>query len=189
MGLKLKTAASTDAVSTTEVKAQCRIVGTDEDTLLTRLIKAATDRVEKDTARQLVSATYELTLSDFPSNRVIELPVNPVSSITSIIYLDTDNASQTLSSNVYYLDTYIEPSRIILKYNQEFPETLGTDNNVVITFVAGFTSVPDTLKSAILLLVGNLYENREATISGTIIADVPLAYEYLISAYDLSQKI
>ena len=35
-------------------------------------------------------------------------------------------------------------------------------------------------KQAMLLMVGQLYENREATISGTIIAEVPLAYQHLI---------
>lgn len=35
-------------------------------------------------------------------------------------------------------------------------------------------------KQAMLLMIGNLYENRESTISGTIITEVPLAYQHLI---------
>ncbi len=35
-------------------------------------------------------------------------------------------------------------------------------------------------KQAMLLMVGNLHENRESTIPGTIITEVPLAYQHLI---------
>lgn len=35
-------------------------------------------------------------------------------------------------------------------------------------------------KQAMLLMVGNLNENRESTITGTIINEVPLAYQHLI---------
>ena len=35
-------------------------------------------------------------------------------------------------------------------------------------------------KQAMLLMIGNLYENRESTISGTKITEVPLAYKHLI---------
>ena len=40
--------------------------------------------------------------------------------------------------------------------------------------------IKKTTKMAMLLMVGQLYENREATISGTIVTEVPLAYQYLL---------
>ena len=35
-------------------------------------------------------------------------------------------------------------------------------------------------QQAMLLMVGNLYENRESTTPGTIITEVPLTYQHLI---------
>lgn len=47
------------------------------------------------------------------------------------------------------------------------------DDAVIVTIMAGYepAAVPASLKAAILLLVGNLYANRETTITGTIIGD------------------
>lgn len=39
------------------------------------------------------------------------------------------------------------------------------------------------IRMAMLLMVGQLYENREASITGTIISEVPLAYSYLLERY------
>ena len=41
-------------------------------------------------------------------------------------------------------------------------------------------SLPPSVKQSILLLIGNLYTNREATTYGTI-SEVPYTFKYLIN--------
>ena len=40
-------------------------------------------------------------------------------------------------------------------------------------------AIPQRYKAAILLMLGHLYENREAVV-GTIVSKLPLAYESLL---------
>jgi hypothetical protein len=44
-------------------------------------------------------------------------------------------------------------------------------------------SIPTPLCHAILLTVGNFYSNREPVAVGTITAEMPLSYQYLIDLY------
>ena len=84
------------------------------------------------------------------------------------------------------MDTDADPGRIILGYNESWPTVRGHTNDVAYTYVCGYgdtgAAVPATLKAAIKLLVSHWSENREATITGTNIAEVPLAVNDLILA-------
>ena len=44
-------------------------------------------------------------------------------------------------------------------------------------------NVPAPIKQAILLMCGNLYNNREPIVIGTTTNKLPLSYEYLLSPY------
>jgi uncharacterized phiE125 gp8 family phage protein len=91
-------------------------------------------------------------------------------SVTSIKYLDLNGVEQTLASNQYLVDTYSEPAQITPAYNVEFPELYAVPNNVKIRYVAGYTSggspdinpMPKPLRFAMMLIIGDLYANREA---------------------------
>ena len=90
----------------------------------------------------------------------------------SVVYIDTDGATQTVSSSVYDVDIDQEPGRLRLAYSESWPsDRRSTPNSVIIRFVAGYgdaDAVPETIKAAIKLLVGHLYEHRVQT----ILADV-----------------
>ncbi len=98
-----------------------------------------------------------------PHHNWIELGHDPVQSIASITYIDVNGATQTLSTDVYALDSTI-PSRIILKPNQSWPSTMNTPNAVTVEYVCGYgdapTSVPEGVKLAIKFLAGHWYDNR-----------------------------
>ena len=105
-----------------------------------------------------------MVLDRFPT-LIISPPHPPLVSVTGIVYVDTDGADQTLGSSVYRVDTVNEPGRITLEYNQSWPSTREVTNAVTITYQAGYgkaAAVPDDVKAAIKLLVGHLYEHREA---------------------------
>ena len=46
-------------------------------------------------------------------------------------------------------------------------------------------AVPTPIRQAMLVLIGHLYENRELTITGTMISYVPVSYEALLSPYQV----
>ena len=163
-----------EPLSLVEVKQHLRLTHDSEDALLVLYLQAARDYVERVTRRQLLPATYTLKLDAF-GGRAIALPRPPLQSVTSIAYLDTAGASQTLAATVYGVDTASEPGRVYLKYGQSWPSTYSQLQAVTITYIAGWTgdtTLPHGLKMALLLLMGHLYEHREATVEKALV-DIP----------------
>lgn len=172
MPLSLKrTVAPTDTpLSLTEVKQHLRLTSVDEDALLLLYLQAAVDEVERSTRRQLLTATWQLSLDDFTCE-MFTLPRAPLQSVSSVSYLDTDGDAQTLATTVYGVDTISEPGRVYLKTDQSWPAVYDQVNAVTITYLAGWTTpgqVPASLKQLILLLVGHMYEHREASIDKSL---------------------
>jgi len=158
---KLKTAATGYPLTVDEVKLHLKVDVSTDDDLITNLRNSAISWVEQYTNRQLMPATWYLYLDDFPDE--ILLQWCPVTSVTSIKYYDTDNDLQTLSSDEYDVDTDSEPARIYESYGYYFPTVRERPNAVIIEFEAGYAdadSVPDPIKSALLLMIGHNYENR-----------------------------
>jgi len=82
------------------------------------------------------------------------------------------------------VDSVSQPGRLVLKSGQSWPSaTLRPANAIVIRFVAGWASLgelPLRIKQAMLLLIGHWYENREATITGTISREIEFAVSSLL---------
>ena len=95
----------------------------------------------------------------------IYLPRNPVQSVESITYYDTDGVKHTLDPATYILDSDSEPARIIPAPNASWPATQNRPGAVEVRFVAGYgdngSSVPAGIRHWLLLMIGTLYENRE----------------------------
>ena len=81
MSLKVITARATPAVSTSDAKTFLRVDGSTDDALISGLVAAATDMVEKRTRRSLINQTFRWSFDEFPAGPV-ELPRSPVSSIS-----------------------------------------------------------------------------------------------------------
>lgn len=182
MNLKLVTAPAAEPVTATEAKTHCRITGTDQDSVITILISAAREMAEAITRRALITQTWDMYLDRF--ERVIDVPLPPLQSVTSVTYTDTAGDSQTAASSLYDVD--LAGNRIILKDDQVWPDTLIHENSVIVRFVAGYgaagTAIPQPIKQAILMLIGHFYENRE--VSAPIqITQVPMAADWLLSPY------
>jgi hypothetical protein len=84
-----------------------------------------------------------------------------------ISYYDTDNTEYFMSAADYFADDKSEPGRVSLGYGKSWPSTtLRPVNGVCITFIAGYgstvASIPENVKNAMLLLIGDYHENREA---------------------------
>ena len=149
-----------------EAKLWLRIDHSTEDALILEMLKASRREVERFCGRQLINSTRIWRLDRFPSDGVIRLDRPPLSSVTSITYVDTAGATQTWATDQYDVDTDSEPGRITLAYNQSLPSDVrgGAANVVTITYVVGYgaagENVPETFKVAIKSLVAGTYEHR-----------------------------
>lgn len=154
----------------------------EENDLLVTMLKAAREWCESFQNRAFISQTITLTLDEFPDTFTVPKP--RLQSVTSIKYIDTDGAQQTLSSDVYDVDSQSEPARIALAYSQSWPSIRGDINSVEVIYVAGYgdaaSNIPDRVKAAIKLLAGHLYEHREM-VSEVTLKEVPFAVKSLLS--------
>lgn len=190
-----RTVAPAVAVLTTaEAKLHCRIDHTTDDTLIDAFIAAATSWCEEFCGRQFVNATYQMKLDNFPpyqdtQEKYITLYYPPVSSITSITYVDSAGTTQTWDSSLYQTDIKSAPPRIAPAYLETWPSDSRTQfGAVTVTYIAGYgaaaANVPDGIKVAVRMLVAHLYENREAT-TDIALKEVPLGIKALLHPFYL----
>lgn len=193
--LKLITAATVTPVTLTEARAHLRIDDTAEDTLITTLIKVATEYAEKRLARAIITQTWEQYHDAFPlTNNFIEIKLPPLQSITSIKYFDTNNDEIIWANTEYELDTIKEPGIVRLQTGKSFPGTYDRVNAVTIRFVAGYgtaiTTVPELIRAAIKLTISHFFENREGIQTFGTVQQIPLsnAVEILYNQFTVREK-
>lgn len=159
MGISVVTGPTEEPVSLATVKDHLRHTITEEDGLLAGYILAARQYAENETRRAFVTQTCDYTIDcgwpckvrDGYWRTRIELPYAPVSSVTSISYVDGNGATQTLASDQYVLGgndsyAYIDPA-----YNIMWPTVRNQAAAITVRFIAGWSAanVPDPLRTAI----------------------------------------
>lgn len=185
MGLKLVTAPAEEPVTSAEAKAHLRVTTADEDTLIASLIIAAREFVENHTHRRLITQTWDWVLDSF-SAHCLEVPHAPLQSVSSITYVDTAGATQTLGTSLYTVDAKTDPGRVQPAFGESWPSTREVLNAVTVRFIAGYglaASVPQAIKQAMLLLIGHWFENREAVVTGTISTGVQMTVDALLAPH------
>ena len=160
-----------------EAKAFLRVTDTADDATINLLIGAVTDHVENVTNRQLNTATYELFCESF----ITKLPKNPIQALTKIEYMDVDGSYIELDSTTYYL---YENNGVACIHYEELPTVYEHKKSVKISFVSGYLTVPDAIKSYMNVKVSTLYENREQFVIGASIAEFGNEFiENMLSSY------
>lgn len=158
-----------EPITLEQLKDRLRIGSTcDFDAELSVVLTTARKQVEADTYRRLVTQTVVGYMDGFWDVREIEMRLAPISSITSITYIDEAGASQTLSSTAYNTDLNSTPPRIILETDSTWVHTEpNTPNSVSITCVAGYgataASVPAQAKLAIVEYAKILWSGCEGS--------------------------
>lgn len=196
--VNVKTAPTAEPLTLAETKVHLRVDSdiTDQDTLISALIAAAREWAENHTRRSFVQRTLELRLDCFPGE--ILLPRGPVVSVTSVKYTDDSGTLQTVSASDYQTDLYSVPARICPVFGTIWPVPgTGRLNAVVVEYEAGYAhssgsptdmadAVPSSIKSALKLMIGHWYENREAVSMANVIPQqVPLAVKHLLAPFEI----
>lgn len=184
------TAPTVEPISLTEAKSHLRVDISDDNTLIGTYITAARQYVENYTGRSLVWRTYRAYLPCFADE--IILPQRPISSITSVYYYDTASpGALTLLASTYYS---LVNNVLRRTYGSTWPSVAYRDDAVQVTFVAGFDptsspitdyteSIPQAIKSAVKLIVGDLYENREAQHTHNTVVQANATVKMLLDQY------
>jgi len=181
MKLVQTVAPTTEPITLVEAKAFLRVLGSDDDALITTMIAQATKHVENVVNRQLIRATYELYTDGF----ITKLPKNPIQSIEKIEYMDENEVYQLLDASLYYLYEELEIGKIEYK---DLPGLLTHKKAVKITFVCGHTSVPEPIQAYIKVKVSTLYEFREQFIVGASVSHPKDDFiENLLSPYKIKE--
>lgn len=186
MTLSLVTGPTVEPVSLAAAKLHLRVDADDDNGLIQALIMAARQHVESYTRRQLITQTWDYQIDAFPCGEIV-VPLAPVSSVTSITYLDTTGATQTWSSSNYRTDLpsgpWAQRARIEPAYGVSYPSTYGVMNAVTVRCVSGYgstaASVPAPLVAAMKLLIKHWYDLREPVVVGSV-TSVPMSVDALL---------
>ena len=176
-----------EPVTLEETKEFLRVDGNDEDNFIISLIAGARLHVESITGRALISQTWRIICDDFPKNRVVNLPVAPLISISEINVYDSDGNATSLALAQFQPETKVNPARIYLPAIIDGLPSLRERAAVEIDYVAGFgatsSDVPNDLKQALFSLIAYWFEHRDAVIIAGSGAVVPAGFDQLIAAY------
>ena len=144
-----------EPITLEELKNRMRIGSTCEfDAELALILTQARKQVEQDTYRRLITQTVIGYMDQFEWLQEIEIRLAPISSITSVTYVDENSVTQTYAASRYTADIISTPPRIVLATNEQ-PEWTeqNTPNAVAITFVAGYGSTAATVPAAAKLAI------------------------------------
>lgn len=188
MRLRVSTEPDEEPVSLTTAKAFLKVDTTDDNALISLLIKAARQLCEEHTGRKFVTQTLTGTLDCFPQVRAgiewwdgtrdgaitdfvgngrVMIPTGPVSAISEVRTIADDATATVFASASYYLGKQDSGSAwIALKDGYSWPTIERRDTGgIEVDFVAGYgdaSLVPSALVLAVLNTLAALYENRGA---------------------------
>jgi len=182
------TAPASEPRDVVELKQHIRQDISDEDDYLGSLISASRQWIEMYLGRQLITATWTLTLDAFPADGVMELPRPPLLTVASVKYYDVARVQQTFAASGYHTHVFAGPEagpgRIELAPGTAWPTVYSGEGAVQIAFTAGYgatgSTVPPQIRQAILLHAAEMYERREQVIVGAISTPVAVTVERLL---------
>ena len=154
-------------ISLAETKAQMRVESSDDDAIIQRLIASAVAFVDAQGAlgKAMITQTWGQWLS--PNPGTVYLSLGPVQSVSAIKYYDVDGALQT--ATLADFNVFGTPNRISVspKSGYAWPVTQTRDDAIKIEYIIGYgsssTSVPETVRHALMMLVAHWYDMRETS--------------------------
>lgn len=149
---------------------------TEDEHILRPLISAAREFAENTTG----VSWAEQTIDAYPEGwGVIRLPRPPVREVLGITYRDEQGEEHVLEPDRYAVD------RIGAKIYIKDPPTavLDVGHPIKVTYTAGKGELPQTVRQAMLLLIGHWYNNREAVVVGSAASvEVDMTVRTLLNA-------
>lgn len=172
MPFKVVTPPAGSVIELADAKAHLRVPAslTQSDSDISAKLAAAVGYIQERCGRALLAQTWMLALDRWPGRHphIISLPGGPAKAITSFTYVDTTGTQQALDDDGYQADLVGDIPRLAPLPGQSWPRLQhGGINQVQVTYQVGYgneTDVPDPIKQAIMLVLGDFWVNREAAL-------------------------
>lgn len=169
-------------VTLAEAKAHLRVRHSDEDALIEAYIAAATAHIEGPDGwlgRSLGDQVLEAYADVFRD--CMRLPFGPVTEVISVKYLAGTGDEVVVLPGEYELRGWLLGSA----FGKRWPSVLSHPEAVRIQYRAGYADLPPPIRAAILLMVGDLYANRETAAAGSGSSAIPMSMtvEALLSPF------
>ncbi len=154
----------------------------DENDLLRQYLSAAASEIEGPDGWgvALGAQVWTLTLNRLPEQ--IILPGWPVTGVSQIRYMDRTGAVQVLDHAAHYrLVRGLDPARLVRTSGAALPFVLPEVGAVEVDYNLGHADPADVdpaLMTALGMLAGHFFENREATTAAKL-AEVPLGVSHI----------
>lgn len=167
--LKVITAATeTKGITLEQAKLYMRIDGDDDDNEINDEIDAASRKVEKFIDYRLFTQTVQMSLDFRPQFSEIRIPLKPLTAVTKIETIDTDNVATTFDATKYFTmeSGATAEGAAVLNDGETWPQTdtLRRRDSVKVQFTVGFANqaaIPQEIQQAIKVTVADMHENRE----------------------------
>ena len=168
MTLQILIPPTAEPVTLVEAKAALRVTDTVEDALISRLISAARQRIERSLSLGLIGATYRETFDRWGPRRLksgaIRLRMGPLLSVTAIRVADSAGSFLVIDPGLYRARIATRPG-LIAPTAAGLPEAGIGSGGLQIDYRCGFgetqADVPEPLRQAVLALVAHGFENRD----------------------------
>lgn len=153
-----------EPVTLAEARAFLRDGLNEDDALITSLIAAAREWVERETGLSLISRQVMELFDDWPAGARFDLASAPVREVVRLQVEGAEGAASTIDAAHYYLDNASRPARLVRREGRSWPRPGIRVGGIRVTLTAGFgaspNDVPQALRQAVLMQMAVLYGLR-----------------------------
>jgi len=158
---------------------------TAEDTLIDALVKSARKLVENYCNSSFAQRTLTAWWDSLWTQREFHLPYGPVISISSVKTVDAEGSETTLTLNTDYFARGIKDKILTVNQVTSAPIIPLWDGSAIaqlkVTYISGYTTVPEDVVTAIKEIVAFYYINRGDELMEA--GEMPAAAKLLLNPY------
>ncbi len=184
---------ASEPVDLARLKLRLRISDNGHDQRLSHLISAARERVERETGRVFLTQTWLETRDSWDGDGRLcafatqfKLLKPPLIAVESVTITAADGSSALWPASAYFIDSAMEPGRIVLRPDSVFPQAGRPAAGIAIRFRAGYgdtaDSVPGPLREAVEVLAASLFTDGNSN-GGSIQDGLPGPVRSLIAPW------
>lgn len=177
-----------EPVTLAEAKAHLRVDVSNDDALISAIIKAAREYCEEYCDRSFVYTQWQAKADQWPIE--FEVPRPPIATTgtftaVTLTYEAIDGTTKTVAGADYRVDRDSTPGVVRNVYEGTWPsDALFDANAITLTFWAGYgadgTAVPAAIRSAMLMMISHMYEHRTAVLTGTVSKEIEFGVKALL---------